>query len=178
MNGFRIHDLHCSLGYDCGNLTPSAHRLESSVEFKTSARTDFARNFDFFLQDRSFTRPYAGTVTPRVTPRVDAFGDIEPSDVLTMADEVLQAHATTASTVSVIEAPSALCIWDPIRKVWINTGGFHFEIDGGPYTADRAVSDFESAYRAARPSVPTTFDADLVELRAMRAVLFVSWPVR
>ena len=91
--------------------------------------------------------------------------------------EHVTAHVRGSRTIDVFEATDSTCFWDPIRREWINIGGYHIEVDGQTWTADRAVDDFEVAYRATRPSVPADFDVLCGSLRAMPVGLFVSWPV-
>ena len=177
MSAFRLETVTTRLGYDCSSLSPSAHALERSVEFKRAAEAHFDRLFDPWRQDRSFTAPYAGRLRPGTTLQPDAHGDIDPQQVLDLAREHLTNHARGAAAVQVAGAHADHCVWDPVRKEWINIGGVHVDLDGQPLTADGAVDDFEAAYRAHRSGLPPTFDADLQGLRAMRASLFVSWGV-
>lgn len=177
MSAFRLETVTTRLGYDCSSLSPSAHALERSIEFKRAASAHFDLVFDPWRQDRSFATPYAGRLRPGTTLQPDAYGDIEPQQVLDLAREHLASHVHGSATVEVVSADADHCYWDPVRMEWINIGGFHVDLDGQPLTTDGAVDDFEAAYRANRSSVPPTFDADLEELRAMRASLFVSWVV-
>ena len=177
MTTFRPELFHCDLGYDCSSLNDSAHRLERSPEFKRAAARDFAANFDVWRQDRSFRSPYAGTVPPTTVLRPDAYGDVDPADVLALADEHLGNHVRGTRVAAATNADESKCIWDPILQRWINIGGYHIELDGQPYTAAEAVTEFDAAYRANRPQLPVGYDDDLKTLRAMRVSLFVSWPV-
>lgn len=78
-SNFRRARITFHLGYDCSSLTPSAHALESTVEFKRAAESDFGRHFDVWKQDRSFTTPYAGRIAPPTSVTPDAHGDVDPS---------------------------------------------------------------------------------------------------
>ena len=176
MSALRLAEVTCHLGYDCSGLSPDAHELEKSLEFERAARTDFERRFDLWRQDRSFSRPFVAPDRPATAPQPDAHGDVPTAEIVALGQEHLQAHLRGGGSVATQEASSSTCYWDPIRMEWVIIGGLHVDVDGQRLTASEAVDDFETAYRAARPSVPADFDALLQELRAMPLVLFVSLP--
>ena len=176
LTGFRIHDLHCRLGFDCSSLPPSAHTLEQSLEFERAARAEFARVFDLWKQDRSFVAPFTAPASPSVVPRVDAHGDFDPADVEAMAREHLRAHVRGPSTLEVEAAGTSICYFDVITRTWVIIHGFHVEIDGQRYVADPLIDAFAADYRAGRSQIAASFDADCALLRPLPVVLFVSWP--
>lgn len=176
MSSFRALDVRCHFGFDCASLTPSAHALEQTLEFERAAQAEFAGRFDSFAQDRSFTAPFTAPLHVPIVPTPDAHGDFDAQEILSFAREHARAHARGAVGLEVSEAPTSACIYDPVRGVWVIINGFHVQIDGATWTADRLVDDFEADYRALRPQLPANFQADLAALRAMPVVLFVHLP--
>lgn len=176
MSSFRAHDVRCHFGFDCASLTPAAHALEQTLEFEQAARAEFARRFDLFAKDRSFTTPFTAPLTPTRTPTPDVHGDFDPVEVLDFAREHARNHGRSAASIDVTEAATSTCIYDPIRGIWVIIHGLHVVLDGALWTADRAVDDFAAAYRAQRSHLPSDFDALCTELRAMPVVLFVHLP--
>ena len=173
MSAFRLTDLRCTFGIDCGGLSPGADRLERSVEFKRAVEADFQRHFDLYLPNRSFESPYRAPQIPRVVLQPDTFGDLDRAQVLDLAQAVLETHVRGGVTVKAMEASRSVCVRTPTG--WKEIGGYFIELDGHRYDATGAVQEFEARYRANRNAVPAGFDVDLQELRGL-PVLF--WVVR
>ena len=72
-------------------------------------------------------------------------------------------------------AAASTCYFDVVRGVWVIVNGYHVELDGQDYVADRITDDFEADYRSNRPGLPPGFDADCLTLRQLSTHFFLSW---
>lgn len=175
MSNFTLSSVRCSLGFECGGLSPAAEQLERTVEFKRTAQKEFRDVFVLDSPHHDFEYPYRSAVSPVVRLEPNAYGDLDPLQVDAFAASHLDRHGPDGMATGVAPSGHSICII--VLEEWITVGGYSIELDGQLYQASKIVEDFRSSYAESRGDLPPHFESSCEEIASLPVSFFVSYPV-